>query len=127
LVALKMLCAHFASSASAGFEKVRSSPPNGDSSARSRSRVSGSRLAMTVIHGFAKSSAAETARRNSGFAARPKPSPAARPEFTSSTDRTRPSVVPGGTVDRTTTVCRSGARASARPTETVPAVNAVRS
>ena len=65
-------------SASAGSAKVRSSPPNGESSARSRSTVSGARLAITVIHGLAKSSAAEAARRNSGFEASPKHSPAAR-------------------------------------------------
>ncbi len=82
---------------------------------------------MTVIHGWAKSSAADTARRNSGFEARPKPSPAVRPECSSSTDRTRPSVVPGGTVERTTTVWCACASASARPTAAVPAVNADRS
>jgi hypothetical protein len=36
-------------------------------------------------------------------------------------------VVPGGTVERTTTVCRAGEPASALPTEVVPAVNADRS
>ena len=73
--ALKMLCEHLTNSASAGLVKVRMSPPKGDSSARRRSTVCGSRLAMTVIHGFRKSSAAETARRNSGFDASAKPSP----------------------------------------------------
>ena len=83
-------------SASAGLVKVRSSPPNGASTARRRSTFCGSRLAMTVIHGLAKSSAAETARRNSGFEASPKPSLATIPEFSSRVVFTRPSVVPGG-------------------------------
>ena len=52
--ALKMLCAHLTNSASAGFVNVRMSPPNGESSARRRSTVCGSRLAMTVIQGFAE-------------------------------------------------------------------------
>ncbi|OLS96299.1 hypothetical protein BJF90_11040 [Pseudonocardia sp. CNS-004] len=122
-----MLCAHLMNSASAGSAKVRSSPPNGESSSRRSSTVSGARLAITVIHGLAKSSAAEAARRNSGFEASPKPSPAARPDRSSSTVRTRPSVVPGGTVDRTTTVWCASVVASARPTAAVPAVNADRS
>jgi hypothetical protein len=102
--ALKMLWEHFTNSASAGLLKVRMSPPNGESSRRRRSTVCGSRLAMTVIQGFRKSSAAETARRNSGFEASAKPSPATIPEFSSRRFLTRPSVVPGGTVERTTTV-----------------------
>jgi hypothetical protein len=36
-------------------------------------------------------------------------------------------VVPGGTVERTTTVCSADASAIARPTAAVPAVNADRS
>ena len=82
---------------------------------------------MTVIHGLAKSSAAETARRNSGFEASPKPSFATIPECSSRVDLTRPSVVPGETVERTTTVCRAAEPASALPTAAVPAVNADRS
>jgi hypothetical protein len=122
-----MLCADLMNSASAGLAKVRSSPPNGDNSPRRRSTVSSSRDAMTVIHGLAKSSAAETARRNSGFDASANPSPATRPEFASRVERTMPSVVPGGTVERTTTVCRAVALASALPTDAVPAVKALRS
>ena len=49
------------------------------------------------------------------------------PEFSSSTVLTRPSVVPGGTVERTTTVCRAGDAANALPTDVLPAVNARRS
>ena len=82
---------------------------------------------MTVIHGWRKSSAAETARRNSGFDASAKPSPATMPEFFSRTVFTKPAVVPGGTVERTTTVCRAGEAASALPTDVLPAVKARRS
>ena len=49
------------------------------------------------------------------------------PEFSSRTVCTRPSVVPGGTVERTTTVCRAGDAFSALPTDVLPAVNARRS
>jgi hypothetical protein len=122
-----MLCAALMNSASAGLEKVRSSPPNGSRISRSRSTFCGSRLAMIVIHGFAKSSAAETARRNSGFEASPKPSLATMPELASRVSLTRPSVVPGGTVERTTTVWRAAEPASALPTDAVPASNAERS
>jgi hypothetical protein len=76
---------------------------------------------------LAKSSAAETARRNSGFDPSANSLPAVSFEFSSSVDLTRPSVVPGGTVERTTTVCRAVATASAFPTEAVPALNALRS
>jgi hypothetical protein len=89
--------------------------------------VSGSRDPITVIHGRAKSCSAEAARRNSGFAANPNPTPATNPEARSNTSRTTPSVVPGTTVDRTTTVCRPADPANARPTAAVPARNAPKS
>ncbi|GAA3103757.1 hypothetical protein GCM10010464_78730 [Pseudonocardia yunnanensis] len=89
--------------------------------------VSGSRDPITVIHGRRKSSSADTARKNSGFAANPNPTPATKPDACSNTSRTTPSVVPGTTVDRTTTVCRPDDPANARPTAAVPARNAPKS
>ena len=95
-----------------GLGRVRrtsaAAPPNGVSSRREAGDASARPAPMTVIHGLRKSCSAEAARRNSGLAASPKPRPATLPEVRSSTGRTSPSVVPGGTVDRTTTVCRMG-------------------
>ena len=92
-----------------------------------RAIVSGWRLAITVIHGLRKSSTAEAARRNSGLDASSKPLPTVLPDSRSSTGRTSSSLVPGGTVERTTTVWDGAEPASARPTAAVPAVNASRS
>ena len=122
-----MLCAHFTSSAEAGSLNVRTSPPKGASSSRMRAIVCGCRLAITVIHGLRKSSTAVAARRNSGLDASSKPVPTVLPDSRSRTGRTSSSLVPGGTVERTTTVCTGAEVARARPTAAVPSVKALRS
>ena len=83
-----------------------------------RSMVCGWRLAITVIHGLRKSSTAEAARRNSGLDASSKPVPTVLPDSRSRAGRTSSSLVPGGTVERTTTVC-TGQPSAWSPVRTV--------
>ena len=93
----------------------------------SRSTVDRLLAPITVIQGNRKSSRAVAARRNSGLEASPNPWLTRLPESCSSSGWTTCSQVPGGTVERTTTVWNAPAPASARPTALVPSTNADRS
>jgi hypothetical protein len=127
LVALKMLWQHFTISAAAGLSKVRTSPPKLWVRLQSRSTVDRLLAAITVIQGNRKSSSAVAARRNSGFEASANPWLTCLPEACSSSGWTTCSQVPGGTVDRTTTVWKAAASRRASPTALVPPRNADRS
>ena len=68
------------------------------------SAVSGSPVPTTVFGGSLKSRTDVPSRRNSGFTATPKSSPARRPEAASRRGISVPSQVPGSIVERKTTV-----------------------
>ena len=118
---------HFTISAAAGLSKVRTSPPKLWVRLQSRSTVERLRAPITVIQGNRKSSRAVAARRNSGLEASANPSLTRLPESCSSSGWTTCSQVPGGTVERTTTVWNALAPARARPTALVPSTNTDRS
>jgi GGDEF domain-containing protein len=77
---------------------------------------SADRAAITVIHGCSASRCADAARRNSGLHASKKSVSRRLPEPASIAGPTTESVVPGGTVHRTTTACRAALSFSDRPT-----------
>src|SRR5438132_1527495 len=74
---------------------------------------------MTITLGSRKSSLAVAARRNSGFMHTPRLDPALRPEERSRAGISTVSVVPGGTVLRTTTRGHPGCAARALPNASV--------
>src|SRR5215213_11806734 len=98
-----MLLTYLIISASVGVQRTINAP-NGVYSLSRISAVRRSDEPSTVIHGRAKSCSLLTARKNSGFIATPKSTPAFLPEACSRIGVIRCSVVVGGTVLRTTTV-----------------------
>src|SRR5262245_29060419 len=98
-----MLLTYLIISASVGVQRTISAP-NGANSVSRISAVRRSEVPITVIHGRAKSCSLLTARKNSGFIATPKSTPARLPEALSRIGVILLTVVVGGTVLRTTTV-----------------------